>query len=186
MKTPNELELDRGLVLVGLMGAGKSSVGRLLAKRLDLTFHDADDEIEIAAGFTIEDYFKRHGEAAFREGEHKVIMRLLEGPPHVLATGGGAFMDSRTRAVILKRGISIWLRADLDILLERVMRRSNRPLLKRGNPREIMEKLSAERDPVYAKADLTVTTGQEPHEEVVERIVAALKIRWIKTAKGRD
>lgn len=185
-ETLNELKLDRGLVLIGLMGAGKSSVGRLLAKRLDLTFRDADDEIEKAAGFTIEDYFERHGEAAFREGEHKIITRLLDGPPHVLATGGGAFMDSRTRAVILKRGISIWLRADIDILLERVMRRGNRPLLKRGNPRKIMENLSAERDPIYATADLTVTSAQEPHEEIVERIVAALKHHCTEAAMDAD
>jgi len=186
MNNPNESNIDRGIVLVGLMGAGKSSVGKLLAKRLGLTFYDADDEIEKAAGFSIEDYFERHGEAAFREGEHKVITRLLKGPPHVLATGGGAFMDPRTRDTILKRGISIWLRADLDILLNRVMRRSNRPLLKRGNPREIMAKLIAERDPVYAKADLTVTSMQEPHKEVVERIIAALNIYWASATQDVD
>ena len=183
MKISNELQLDRGIVLIGLMGAGKSSVGRLLANRLGLAFHDADDEIEKAAGFTIEDYFERHGESAFREGERKVIARLLDGPPHVLATGGGAFMDPKTRVAILKRSVSIWLKADLEILLERVMRRNNRPLLKRGNPREIMAKLIAERDPVYAKADLTITSLQEPHENVVERIVVALNNHRVGTAK---
>lgn len=168
------------------MGAGKSSVGRLLANRLRLPFNDADYEIEKAAGFTIEDYFERHGEAAFREGERQVIARLLDGSPHVLATGGGAFMHPKTRAAILKRGISIWLRADIDILLDRVMRRNNRPLLKHGNPREIMAKLIAERDPIYAKADLTVTTVQESHEKVVERIVVALNKHWARTTKDSN
>ena len=186
MNNLNELILDRGIVLVGLMGAGKSSVGRLLARRLGLIFHDADDEIEKAAGISIEDYFERHGEAAFREGEHKIITRLLIGPPLVLATGGGAFMDPRTRETILKRGISIWLRAELDVLLERVMRRRNRPLLKRGDPREIMAKLIAERGPVYAKADLTVTSGQEPHKEVVDRIIAALNYNWRSAVEDSD
>ena len=185
MNNLNELNLDRGIVLVGLMGAGKSSVGRLLARRLGLIFHDADDEIENAAGISIEDYFERHGEAAFREGEYKVIERLLEGPAHVLATGGGAFLDSRTRGIVQRRGISIWLSADLDILLERVMRRNNRPLLKNGNPREIMAKLKAEREPFYAKADLSVTSAQEPHEEVVERIITALKSHRAKAAEDR-
>lgn len=182
MNIPNELNLSRSIVLVGLMGAGKSSIGRLLAKRLDLNFHDVDCEIEKAAGFSIDDYFERHGEAAFREGERKVIARLLKGPPHVLATGGGAFMDPKTRAAIQKFGISIWLQADLEVLLQRVMRRSNRPLLKHGNPREIMEKLIAERDPVYALADLTEKTEQEPLEKVVERIVAALNEHGAGTA----
>ena len=175
MKNPNELNLDRGVVLVGLMGAGKSSVGRRLAKRLGLTFNDADQEIEKSADCTIDEFFERHGEAAFRTGERKVIARLLDGPPHVLATGGGAFMDPEIRAAIREHGISVWLRADLDILLERVTRRGNRPLLKRGNPREIIAKLMAERDPVYAMADLTVKSVQGPHEEIVERIVSALK-----------
>ena len=175
MNKLNELNHSRSIVLVGLMGAGKSSIGRLLAKRLGLNFYDADCEIERAAGISIEDYFERHGEAAFREGERKVILRLLEGSPHVLATGGGAFMDLKTRAAIKKLGISIWLQADLEVLLQRVMRRSNRPLLKRGNPREIMEKLIAERNPVYALADLTAKSEQEPHEKVVERIIMALK-----------
>jgi len=175
MKNPNELKLDRGIVLVGLMGAGKSSVGRRLAKRLGLIFNDADQEIEKAADCTIDEYFERYGEAAFRTGERKVIMRLLDGPPHVLATGGGAFLDPEIRAAIREHAISVWLRADLNILLERVTRRGNRPLLKRGNPREILAKLMAKRDPVYATADLTIKSVQGPHEEIVEQIVAALK-----------
>jgi len=168
-------ELDRGIVLVGLMGAGKSSVGRRLAKRLGLSFSDADQEIEKAADCSIDEIFARHGEAAFRDGERRVIARLLDGPPHVLATGGGAFMDTETRAAIRDRGISIWLRADLEVLLERVMRRDHRPLLKHGDPRQILQNLMAERDPVYAQADLTVTSGQGPHEDVVEEVVAALQ-----------
>jgi len=171
----DHLELDRGIVLIGLMGAGKSSVGRRLAKRLDLPFSDADQEIEKAADCTIEEIFARHGEAAFRAGERRVIGRLLDGPPQVLATGGGAFMDRETRAAISEKGISIWLRADLDVLLERVLRRDNRPLLKQGDPEQILRRLMAERDPVYAQADLTVTSGQGPHEDVVEDIVEALQ-----------
>ena len=185
MKYRNQLNLDRGIVLVGLMGAGKSSVGRRLAKRLGLTFNDADQEIEKSAACTIDEFFDRYGEAAFRKGERKVIARLLDGPPHVLATGGGAFMDPETRATIRKHGISVWLRADLDILLKRVTQRGNRPLLKRGNPREILAKLMAERDPIYAMADLTVKSVQGPHEKIVERIVAALKIHLTPTAEDR-
>ena len=163
--------LDRGIVLVGLMGAGKSSVGRRLAKRLGLTFFDADQEIEAAAGCSIEEIFSRHGEEAFRTGERQVIARLLHGEPHVLATGGGAFMDPETRAAIAENGVSVWLKAELPILLERVLRRDNRPLLKQGDPEQILRKLMHERDPIYAQADVTVTTGEGPHEKVVEEIV---------------
>ncbi len=171
----NGLALDRGIVLIGLMGAGKSSVGRRLAKCLDLPFSDADQEIEKAADCTVEEIFARHGEAAFRAGERRVIARLLDGPPQVLATGGGAFMDPETRAAISEKGISIWLRAELAVLLERVLRRDNRPLLKQGDPQQILRQLMAERDPVYGLADLTVTSGQGPHENVVEDIVDALQ-----------
>ena len=168
-------ELDRGVVLVGLMGAGKSSVGRRLAKRLDLPFFDADHEIEKAAGCSIEDIFKRHGETAFRSGEHRVIVRLLDGGRHVLATGGGAFMDPETRAAIKLKAISVWLNADLETLLERVLRRDHRPLLNQGDPEQILRQLMAERYPIYAQSDLTVKSGQGPHEEVVEQIVTALR-----------
>ncbi len=170
-----DLELSRGVVLVGLMGAGKSSVGRRLAKRLGLAFFDADQEIERAADSSIGEIFARHGEEAFRAGERRVIARLLDGPPHILATGGGAFMDPETRAAIRQQVISVWLRADLDVLLERVLRRDNRPLLKQGDPREILSRLMTERDPTYALADITVTSGLGPHEDVVEHIVAALR-----------
>ncbi len=184
MSEPFLSELDRGIVLVGLMGAGKSSVGRRLAKRLGLEFYDADQEIERAADCSIPEFFERHGEAAFRTGERKVIARLLNGEPGVLATGGGAFMDADTRAAIRDKGISVWLRADLDVLLERVLRRDNRPLLKQGDPREILKNLMAERDPVYAQADMTVTSGPGPHEDVVEKIVAGLRERI--SAGARD
>jgi shikimate kinase len=171
----NNLALNRGIVLIGLMGAGKSSVGRRLAKRLDLPFSDADQEIEKASDCAIEEIFARHGEAAFRAGERRVIARLLDGPPQVLATGGGAFMDSETRTAISEKGISIWLRAELAVLLERVLRRNHRPLLKQGDPEQILLQLMAERDPVYGLADLTVSSNQGPHENVVEDIVEALQ-----------
>jgi len=166
--------LDRSIVLVGLMGAGKSSVGRRLAKALELPFVDADQEIEEAAGCTIADYFAEYGEAAFREGERRVIERLLEGPLQVLATGGGAFMNEATRQRILERGISIWLRADLPVLIDRVARRSDRPLLKGGDPARILADLMAVRYPVYAEADLMVESGEAPHEAVVESIIEKL------------
>lgn len=166
---------DRPIVLVGLMGAGKTAIGRRLAQRLGLDFVDADQEIERAAGCTVEEIFARFGEAAFREGEREVILRLLEKPPHVLATGGGAFMDPVTRARIKAGAVSVWLRADLDILLRRVGRRSNRPLLKRGNPREILAALMETRHPVYAEADLCVDSADGPPEAMVERVVAALQ-----------
>jgi shikimate kinase len=164
----------RALVLVGLMGAGKSSVGRRLATRLELPFVDADQEIETAAGMTIPEIFARHGEPAFRDGERRVIARLLGDPVHVLATGGGAFMDERTRAAIGARAISIWLRAELDELVRRVSRRTDRPLLKGGDPRAVLERLMAERYPVYAQADVTVPSSSGSTEETVERILAQL------------
>lgn len=166
---------DRTITLVGLMGAGKSTVGRRLATRLDVPFVDADSEIEAAAGCTIPEIFERHGEAEFRAGERRVIARLLRGRPKVLATGGGAFMDPETRQRIKARAVSVWLRADLELLMARVARRDNRPLLKQGDPREIMERLMAERYPVYAQADITVESNEGPHDAIVERIVAALR-----------
>ena len=169
---------DRTITLVGLMGAGKSTVGRRLASRLDLPFVDADSEIEAAAGCTIPEIFERHGEAEFRAGERRVISRLLRGRPKVLATGGGAFMDPDTRQRIKARGISVWLRADLELLMARVARRDNRPLLKQGDPREIMERLMAQRYPVYAEADITVESNEGPHDAIVERIVDALRERF--------
>jgi shikimate kinase len=164
----------RTIVLVGLMGAGKSSIGRRLAQRLSLPFIDADKEIEAAAGCTIEEIFQRLGEQAFREGERRVILRLLDDPPHVLATGGGAFMDPLIRARIKERAISIWLYADLELLVRRVSRRSNRPLLKGGNPRDILTALMERRYPVYAEADVRVDSADGPPEQTVQRVADAL------------
>ena len=166
--------VTKSIVLVGLMGAGKSAIGRRLASRLGLPFIDADSEIEKAAGCSIEDIFESHGEAAFRDGERRVIQRLLKGPRHVLATGGGAFMAKQTREVIHEYGISVWLRADLELLLERTSRRRNRPILKRGNPRDILAKLIEERYPVYADANTVVDGADVPPEVMVDRVVAAL------------
>jgi shikimate kinase len=170
--------LDRSIVLVGLMGAGKTSIGKRLAARLDLPFVDADQEIERAAGCTIEDYFARFGEAAFREGERRVIARLLDESPRVIATGGGAFMDASTRAAVALRGCSIWLRADLDTLHKRVRRRNNRPLLKQGDAREVLAALMERRHPLYAEADIVVESREGPHEAVVEDVVRALAARF--------
>ena len=167
----------RTIVLVGLMGAGKSSIGRRLAVRLGLKFIDADSEIEAAAGCSIDDIFELHGEDAFREGERRVIARLLEEPAHVLASGGGAIVDPATRALIREKGISIWLRADLDILVRRVSRRGNRPLLKNRDAQEVLKELMAERDPMYATADITVDTIDAPHETVVTEIMRRLAER---------
>ncbi|MCE2509843.1 MAG: shikimate kinase [Alphaproteobacteria bacterium] len=162
------------IVLIGLMGVGKSSVGRRLAARLKLPFLDADTEIEKAAGRTIEDIFEIHGEAHFRKGERRVIARLLSGPTCVLAAGGGAFLDPDTRALIRERGISIWLEGGLDLLVARVSRRPDRPLLKRGEPRDVLAKLIEERYPIYAEADLKVEVKDEPIETTVERVAEAL------------
>lgn len=166
---------ERSIVLVGLMGAGKTTVGRRLARRLDLAFVDADAEIEEAAGETIPEIFERRGEAAFRAGERRVIARLLSGPPQVLATGGGAYMDPVTRANIAARGISIWLKADLEILMKRVGKRGDRPLLQNGDPRATMQRLMEERYPVYAEADITIESLEGPHDTIVETIVERLK-----------
>ncbi len=166
---------ERTLALVGLMGAGKTTVGRRLAQALGRPFVDADAEIAAAASRSVEEIFAEHGECEFRRGERKVIARLLAGPPHVLATGGGAFMDARTRALMKERAISIWLKAPLDVLMKRVMRRNDRPLLQESDPRAVMERLMEERYPVYAEADIIVETGGGPHRSAVAEIIAALK-----------
>ncbi|HEX6980569.1 MAG TPA: shikimate kinase [Alphaproteobacteria bacterium] len=168
-------KLDKTIVLVGLMGAGKTSIGRRLALRLGLPFIDADHEIEAAAGCTIEEIFQRFGEAAFRDGERKIIQRLLERPVHVLATGGGAFIDPETRARIKSVAISVWLSAELDVLVRRVSRRSNRPLLKRGEPREVLSRLIEQRYPIYAEADIRVESADGPPDVTVDRVIAALQ-----------
>jgi shikimate kinase len=156
------------------MGAGKSKVGRRLAVRLGLPFFDSDPEIEAAAGETIEEIFANRGERVFREGERRVIARLLAQPVHVLATGGGAFMDPATRELISLRGVSLWLRADLDVLVSRVLRRSNRPLLKQGDPRAILAELIERRYPFYAEANVVLDSGEGSPEATVTRAIAAL------------
>jgi shikimate kinase len=172
--------LDKTLVLVGMMGAGKTSVGRRLASILNVPFRDADAEIELAAGCTINEIFERFGEPAFRAGERKVIARLLGDPPHVLATGGGAFMDVETRARIKQSAVSIWLKANIELLLERVTRKDTRPLLRNTDNRTALERLLAEREPIYAQADITVESDEGPHDAVVKRILAALDARRVK------
>lgn len=164
----------RSVVLVGMMGAGKSSVGRRMAMRLGIPFVDADTEIEKAAGMTISDIFAVRGEAEFRAGEARVILRLLEGGPQVVATGGGAFLNPDTRAAIRAKGISIWLRAEFDVLMKRIRRRQDRPLLRTADPAATLRKLIEEREPVYALADLTVQSREVTHDKIVEEIVAAL------------
>jgi shikimate kinase len=164
----------RAIVLIGMMGAGKSTVGRRLAARLGLNFVDADTEIEAAAGMTIPEIFATHGEQYFRDGEVRVIARLLEGAPCVVATGGGAWMRTDTRERIRARGVSLWLKADPDVLLRRVKRRSDRPLLQTADPAATIEKLVAERYPVYAEADLTMLSREVPHDRIVEECLAAL------------
>jgi shikimate kinase len=172
---PPELNLAKPVVLVGLMGAGKTTVGRRLALRLHLPFTDADEEIEKAAGLSIADMFARYGEAAFRDGERRVIQRLMSGPVQVIATGGGAFVDEQTRTQILAHGIAIWMKADVDVLVERTARRDIRPLLRQGNPREILTDLLAKRTPAYEQAPIHVISERGPHDHSVDRIIAALK-----------
>jgi shikimate kinase len=171
---------DRSIVMVGLMGCGKSAVGRRLGAKLGLPFVDADEEIEKAAGKSIEDLFADHGEPYFREGERKVLARLLRSGPQVLATGGGAFMNPETRAAIALSGISVWLKADLPLLVRRVAKRANRPLLKSGDPEEVMRNLMQARYPVYAQADITVESRDVPHEvivwETLERLAKTLRV----------
>lgn len=172
---------QRSIVLVGMMGAGKSSIGRRLAARLDLPFVDADHEIELAAGMSVSDIFAVHGEAGFRDGEARVIARLLDGPPIVLATGGGAFMRAETRARIKARGVSIWLKAEPDVILRRVKRRNTRPLLQTGDPAATIARLCDERYPVYAEADTTVMSRDVSHDKIVGECVEAL-LHWLDGA----
>jgi shikimate kinase len=165
---------SRTIVVVGLMGAGKTKIGRRLAARLNLPFFDSDTEIEAAAGETIEEIFHNRGESVFRDGERRVIARLLAQPTHVLATGGGAFMDPATRALIARRGVSVWLRADLDILVARVARRTNRPLLQQQDPRAVLAGLIERRHPIYAEADIVIDSGEGAPELTTTRVIGAL------------
>jgi shikimate kinase len=168
---------DRCVVLVGLMGAGKSTIGKRLAKRLHMPFLDSDEEIEKAADQTIAEMFERYGEASFRDGERRVISRLVGGEPKVIATGGGAFMDPETRALILDRCIAVWLEAEIETLARRVARRGHRPLLAGKDPLLFLQSLAEARNPVYAQAHLRVRSEAGPHERTVERIVEALAER---------
>jgi len=169
------LSVPKSLVLVGMMGAGKTAIGRRLATRLDLPFTDVDIEIETAAGCSIADFFEDYGEEEFRDGERRVIKRLLGDGVGVLATGGGAFMDPGTRDEIARQGISIWLKADLETLWQRVNRRDTRPLLKTSNPRQTLSDLLDARYPVYADADITVVSTDGPPEAMVSKVVEAVE-----------
>jgi len=164
----------RSIVFVGLMGAGKTAIGRKVAGALHIPFVDSDHEIENASHMTIPELFERYGEGEFRALEQRVIARLLADGPRVLATGGGAYMNAETRRAIAESGVSIWLRADLDTLMERVSKKQNRPLLRTADPRAVMEKLIAERYPVYAQADICVHTRNEKREVIAEEVLAAL------------
>jgi shikimate kinase len=164
----------RSIVLVGMMGAGKSSIGRRVATRLAVPFVDADAEIELAADMTIAEIFAVHGEPYFRAGEARVIARLLERGPQVLATGGGAFMNTQTRAALKEKAVSVWLKADLDVLTRRLRRRNDRPLLKTDDPVATLSNLLQMRDPVYATADVTVLSRDVTHEVIVDEIIAAV------------
>jgi shikimate kinase len=165
---------EKPIALIGMMGAGKSTVGRRLAKRLGLPFVDADEEIEAAAGLSVAEIFERFGEAHFRDGERRVIARLIEGPRSVIATGGGAFIDPGTRALILERCIGLWLDGDVEVLAKRAGRRDNRPLLKGRDPLAALRALAEVRNPIYAEAHLKVMSDTSAHERIVDRIVEAL------------
>ena len=176
----------RSVVMVGLMGCGKSSVGRRLAARLMLPFIDADDEIEAAAQKSIAEIFADYGEQMFRDGERRVIARLLQDGPRVLATGGGAFMNPQTRETIRANGISVWLKAQLPVLMRRVMKRDNRPLFKSPDPEAVMRRLMAERYPIYAEADIVIDSRDVPHEVIVDEIVAALGSKLVMPRQEQD
>jgi shikimate kinase len=170
--------IDRPIVLVGLMGVGKSSVGKKLSALLHLPFIDADEEIEKAAQMSIPEIFAQFGEGYFRDGERRVIARLIDGSAKVIATGGGAFVNDQTRALILERGIAVWLDSDIETLLERVGRKDNRPLLKQGNPREILTRLKAEREPAYAQAPIHVKSTSGPHGRTVQAVLKGID-EWL-------
>ena len=167
--------LDRPVVLVGLMGVGKSTVGRRLAKRLGLPFVDSDSAIEDAAGYSAAEVFERYGEQDFRDGERRLVARLIDGEVRVIATGGGAYVDARTRELLNERAITVWLDAPVDILAERTARRDTRPLLKNGDPKGTLERLAEERRPSYQEAHIHVKSGDGAHKDVVEAIIQALE-----------
>lgn len=176
---------DRSIVMVGMMGAGKSAIGRRLANRLGLPFVDADTEIERAANASISEIFEQHGEAYFRDGERRVIRRLLDGVPKVLATGGGAFIHPETRQAIRESGVSIWLQADRDLILSRVKRKANRPLLKTDDPGSVIDQLLKDRSPAYAEADIHVQSRDVVHDVVIDDILIALSDYLTRNAVRR-
>lgn len=171
----NYVTLPKTVVLVGLMGCGKTAIGKRLAVQLDVPFFDLDHEIEALLGYSVSEIFEKYGEPHFRQAEQEVIIRLIEGKPCILASGGGAFIQDAIRKLIKKKAISVWLKADFEVLLERVSRKNNRPLLEQGNKAEILKRLMKERYPVYAEADITVDSGEGPHNMVVERVIHTLK-----------
>src|SRR5690242_9201723 len=171
--------LNRTVALVGMMGAGKSSVGKRLAARLNLPFKDADTEIETAAGCSISEIFERYGEPAFRDGERRVIARLLSEEPHVLAVGGGAYIDGDTRARMKEQALTIWIKAPAEVLAARVSRRDNRPLLRVSDPMERIKRMLSEREPIYSQADLIISSEDGPHSQAVEHVVHVLKERGV-------
>lgn len=173
---------ERLIVLIGMMGAGKSTIGRRLAARLNLPFVDADTEIETAAGMTIPEIFELHGEPHFRDGEARVIARLLDSGPAVLATGGGSFMREETRRRIAEKAVSIWLKADPEIIMRRVKRRADRPLLQTADPAATVDRLLREREPVYQHADITIASRDVPHDKIVEECLEALQTRFAGNA----
>jgi shikimate kinase len=184
MDASSPLSPPRTVALVGLMGAGKSAIGKRLALKLGLSFVDADDEIERAAGCTIAEFFERFGETEFRNGERRVIQRLLEGPTHVLSTGGGAYMDPETRTLMRGRAITIWLRADLEVLYDRVRKRMHRPLLRQGDPKDILARLMNQRYPVYAEADIVVESTAQPADVTTNQVLEALRRHLEPQAAG--
>jgi shikimate kinase len=175
------MSLHKTVALVGMMGAGKTSLGRRLAARLEVPFRDADHEIEAAASLTVSEIFEKFGEPYFRDGERRVIARLLGEPPHVLATGGGAYMDPATRTAMKQSAFTIWLKAPVEFLVSRVKKRDTRPLLRRGDQKETIEKLLAVREPVYAEADMTLEYDDETHSSALDGIIEALAARGLVT-----
>lgn len=185
MDASSPLSLPRTVALVGLMGAGKSAIGKRLALRLGLPFVDADDEIERAAGCTISEFFERYGEQEFRAGERRVISRLLDEAPLVLSTGGGAYMDAETRALMKARTLTVWLRAELDVLFDRVKKRTHRPLLRQGDPKEILARLMQARYPIYAEADIVVESTAQPADRTTEQVIDAIRAHLEAQAPGQ-
>ena len=186
MSNATPQNLPSNIFLVGLMGAGKSNIGRRMATRLRLPFLDADTEIEAAAGMSIPDIFETHGEPHFRDGEARVIARLLESGPAVIATGGGAFMREETRNRVRDRAVSIWLKADAEVIMKRVRRRSDRPLLQNADPDATVARLLGEREPVYATADLTILSRDVPHDKIVDECIDALHAKLCATPDKID